>query len=78
MQLTQLSMPEEFLKGRVEVSFAVYEDGQLRGVPKILESDNNDLNTIVINAIEAAAPFPAFPKDIIKDVLDFKLLFSYQ
>ena len=55
------SKGSEAQKGIVTVQFVLSPDGTITETPEVLKTTNPSLDEIVIMAVAAAAPFPAFP-----------------
>ncbi len=49
------------LKGKVAVNYCIRRDGSLESVELARSSGNKDMDRTLLEAIRAAAPFPAFP-----------------
>jgi TonB family protein len=49
------------LKGKVAVNYCISRDGRLESVELVRSSGNEDMDRTLLEAIRAAAPFPAFP-----------------
>ncbi|MFA6321267.1 MAG: TonB family protein [Candidatus Omnitrophota bacterium] len=51
-------------KGTVKVTFVLSPRGEIVGVPSVVKSTNPVLEEPAVNAVNKAAPFPAFTKDM--------------
>ncbi|MGB9617022.1 MAG: energy transducer TonB [Desulfomonilaceae bacterium] len=49
------------LKGKVAVNYCISRDGRLESVELVRSSGNEEMDRTLLEAIRAAAPFPAFP-----------------
>jgi hypothetical protein len=56
----------------------VLEDGTLKGVPMALKPANQTLKTAAVKSVQAATPFPAFPKSFGKKEETFKISIIYE
>jgi TonB family protein len=52
------------LKGRIRISYSIAKDGSLRSVNLVKGSGNSEMDRSLMEAIKAAAPFPALPDEI--------------
>ncbi|MCK4462913.1 MAG: TonB C-terminal domain-containing protein [Candidatus Omnitrophica bacterium] len=80
--IKNLSIPEgdtPISKGaRVKISFSLYSGGNLASKPKVIESTNDYLGRLTIDAIEKTEPFPVFPLSIKEFKKDFSLDIVYE
>ncbi len=57
------------VKGRLRINYTIDKKGNLVSVKLVQGSGNPEMDTSLMNAIRAAAPFPFFPDDIHADSL---------
>ncbi len=65
-------------KGAVDISFILTRNGQFKNEPKIVSSNNQKLNDIVIKRIKNISSFPAFPADLNKEEENFRITLVYK
>jgi len=64
------------IQGRVIIELTILKTGELENL-KVIASPNNILTKSSIAAIQQAAPFPKFPKEINQESIKFKMPFKY-
>jgi len=65
-------------KGTVRLEVSLFPDGRVQGRPKVLHSDDPDLNDSAVTAVWAASPFPNFPPELGKEPRLFLLDVLYE
>jgi TonB family protein len=65
-------------KGKVELSFSVDSDGQLKDEPQVLSSSNQDLDNLAVGCVKKAAPFAPFPATLKKSQQVFRVNLAYE
>lgn len=65
-------------KGEVEVIFTLGADGELKDEPKVLNSTNQNLNTLAVETIKSITDFPAFPRGFNKEEEKFYIVLEYK
>ena len=71
-----LSARQKGLEGQVTVQFHVLRTGKYINL-KVSKTSNNIFNKASLEAVQQAAPFPGFPKDIDEEFLVIKLPIKY-
>jgi periplasmic protein TonB len=71
------SARREGIVGKVKVQFTILKTGELEKL-KIIKSPHDILSKAATKAIQQAAPFPKFPKDINKESLVVILPFRFE
>jgi len=66
------------LKGDIEVAFKLDSTGKLKGDPRVLYSNNVNLNSRVKQYIMEASPFPPFPSSLKKDEEEFVVRLTFE
>jgi TonB family protein len=72
------NLPPQPMKGQVEVSFFILPDGSLKGAPVILKPVEEPLKESASKSVQAAAPFPPFPKNFMKRQEEVKIAIIYE
>lgn len=65
-------------KGEIEVSFKLDSSGALIGEPRILHSNNVNLNKKIKESIIEASPFPPFPSSLDKKEEEFSIKLRFE
>lgn len=72
------SSGNESVLGRVDISFTLSSDGQLKGRPRVISSSNQDLDSRAMEYIEKISPFPPFPQELKKQEESFNITLEYK
>lgn len=65
---------ESIKTGEIYLTFIINNDGSLDGLYLDSNLSNHDeLTDIALKSVEAAAPFPSFPKELVYSKLQFKI-----
>lgn len=70
--------PAAPVKGEVQLSFCVAQDGTLKGIPALLKPADPMLKESAIRSVKASSPFPAFPKNFTRSEEVFKISIVYE
>ncbi|MFH1355253.1 MAG: TonB family protein, partial [Candidatus Omnitrophota bacterium] len=65
-------------QGSVKVGFSLSRSGNLIDEPKVLQTDNPDLNVFALEAVKFASPFPSFPESLEEAQQSFKIFIEYK
>ncbi len=69
---------ENGLEGKVWLEFTLLKNGKIVGLKIVKSSDYGVLDRAALNSVEAAAPFPPFPKGINRNRLNIRLLVRFK
>jgi len=70
--------PARAVRGEVQLSFCITQDGALKGTPALLKPANPALKEAAIRSIQASSPFPPFPEYFKKKGNTFKIVIIYE
>jgi len=70
--------PAQAVKGEVQLSFCIMQDGTLKAAPVLLKPANPALKEAAIKSIQASSPFPPFPEYFKKKENTFKIVIIYE
>jgi type II secretory pathway component GspD/PulD (secretin) len=78
MNKVKENYPAQPLKGEVQISFRIAQNGSLSGAPVLVKPVDNVLKEAAIKSVEAAAPFPSLPAYIKNKEKTFKIVIIYE
>lgn len=70
--------PAQPIKGEVQLSFRIAQDGSLSGAPVLMKPVNSALKDAAVKSVQAAAPFPSLPSYIKSKERNFKIVIIYE
>jgi len=73
-----LAKQPEGLKGQVQLSFTIAQNGKLISNPVIVDANNPELISYAKKAVMDASPFPNLPKNFKKDKVTFGITLNYE
>ncbi len=78
MDKVKENYPAQSIRGEVQLSFRIAQDGSLSGAPVLMKPVDNALKEAAVKSVQAAAPFPSLPSYIKKKEEIFKIVIIYE
>ena len=78
MDKVRENYPAQSIRGEVQLSFRIAQDGSLSGAPVLMKPVDNALKEAAVKSVQAAAPFPSLPSYIKKKEEIFKIVIIYE
>jgi len=78
MDKVRENYPAQSIRGEVQLSFRIAQDGSLSGAPVLMKPVDNALKEAAVKSVRAAAPFPSLPSYIKKKEEIFKIVIIYE